>query len=201
MKSNKSINRRTHKNRLSLSRKTKRNNAKNVLKRSTKSQKVYRGGAAVRMRMPKPSTPQECFGNHIVYEYTREEAEQHLNNTTPGTWMFRILMINGNGIKYILSIKNNYGILPLVTHNYIYCTNNKIRYADGNDGGELNTVEDFILNNLSPQLEFKPVAQVQIDGGPIYDVAPHATGLPPLIPPRPPRQSLFRSQPPLPPRA
>jgi len=185
MKSNKSINRRTHKNRLSLSRKTKRKNAKNVLKRSTKSQKVYRGGAT---RMPKPSTTQECFGKHIVYEYNKAEAVQHLEYTTTGTWMFWKL-ISKEGIKYILSIKNHDGMLPLVTHNDILCTNNKIKYADGIDGSELYTVENFILNNLSPQLEFKPGAQVQLKPtDPIYDVGPHATGLPPPIPPRLPSQ-------------
>ena len=90
MKSNKSINRRTRNNRLSLSRKTKRSDAKNVLKRLIKSQK---GG-----------------GNNVVsiVEYDKTNAETALTDQPDGTWLIRKSSMksnNNNSINLVLTIK------------------------------------------------------------------------------------------------
>lgn len=200
MKSNKSINRRTHKNRLSLLRKTKRSNAKNVLKRSTKTQKVYRGGAsraskpstlqpplASKGRASKPSTPKECFGNHTVYEYTATEAEDQIADAAEGTWMFRYNEVKNDhdkDYKYVVSIKFTLNNNSQLKHHGIYCEDGNIQYVDERDKFPVN-VEEFIDDNLTRDREYvPPIHQVQLNpAGPVYDVGPHATGLPPPIPP------------------
>ena len=213
MKSNKSINRRTHKNRLSLLRKTKRSNAKNVLKRSTKTQKVYRGGAS---RASKPFTPEECFGNHTVYEYTAEEAEAQIADAAEGTWMFRYNEVKNDhdkDYKYVVSIKFTLDNNSQLKHHGIYCKNGKIQYVDERDKSPVN-VEAFIDVNLTRDIEYvPPIQQVQLTpAGPVYDVGPHSIAMPQsqllpntpagIPPPRPPKtpKTLEGIPPPRPPK-
>ena len=94
--------------------------------------------------------------------------------------------------KYVVSIKFTLNHNSQLKHHGIYCEDGNIQYVDERDKFPVN-VEAFINNNLTRDREYvPPIQQVQLKpAGPVYDVGPHATGLPPPIPPPrlPPRLS------------
>jgi len=171
MKSNKSINRRTHKNRLARSRKTKRSNAKNVLKRSTKSQKGYRGGSNASAGSGK------CIEllNELIkpgITYTRTTSEELLKGVgiAVGTWLIR--KSESKPGDYSLSVKINDNGDDPIAHLTIKCNlaTNKIVI------GELATLEvdnnstteyviRFINNKVKVNAKGKEYALVS----PLYD--------------------------------
>ena len=121
MKSNKSINRRTHKNRLARARKTKRSNAKNVLKRSTKSQKGYRGGSNATTESNKCTKLLDALIKPGT-SYSRKTSEELLkgDGIAVGTWLIRKSESNPDQNSYSLSVKYNNGV-DAIAHLTINC--------------------------------------------------------------------------------